>query len=172
MKAEELHTLDGEELSSRLKGARRELYELRFKLAVGQLDDHRQIRKVRKDIARILTVVHARRLALVPGDEFQETEPLPRAVGGVPGEAGGGGEREAAVEVSEAASDVLAEPTSNPPHATPRSGLRGDPGEAGSAGTPEEETPEDVEAATEGEPDPPARRSRRRPAAGEEGNHD
>ena len=129
MKAEELHTLDGEELSSRLKGARRELYELRFKLAVGQLDDHRQIRKVRKDIARILTVVHARRLALVPGDEFQETEPLPRAVGGVPGE-------------------------------------------AGSAGTPGEETPEDVETATEGEPDPPARRSRRRPAAGEEGNHD
>ena len=62
MKAEELQTLDAEELSSRLKGARRELYELRFKLAVGQLDDHRQIRKVRKDIARILTVVHTRRL--------------------------------------------------------------------------------------------------------------
>jgi large subunit ribosomal protein L29 len=62
VKAEELQTLDAEELSSRLKGARRELYELRFKLAVGQLDDHRQIRKVRKDIARILTVVHTRRL--------------------------------------------------------------------------------------------------------------
>jgi large subunit ribosomal protein L29 len=62
VKAEELQTLDAEGLSSRLKGARRELYELRFKLAVGQLDDHRQIRKVRKDIARILTVVHARRL--------------------------------------------------------------------------------------------------------------
>jgi large subunit ribosomal protein L29 len=160
VKAEELHTLDGEELSSRLKGARRELYELRFKLAVGQLDDHRQIRKVRKDIARILTVVHARRLALVPGDEFQDTETLPRAVGGVPGEAGGGGEPEAAVEVSEPASDVLAESPSNPPH------------EAGFAGTPGEETPEDVETATEGEPGPPARRSRRRPAAGEEGNHD
>ncbi len=68
VKAEDLRTLDGEELTSRLRGARRELYELRFKLAVGQLDDHRQIRKVRKDIARILTVVHARRL----GEEIME----------------------------------------------------------------------------------------------------
>ena len=68
MKAEDLRTLDGEELSSRLKSSRRELYELRFKLAVGQLDDHRQIRQVRKDIARILTVVHARRL----GEEIFE----------------------------------------------------------------------------------------------------
>ena len=73
MKADELQTLDTEELNSRLKGARRELYELRFKLAVGQLDDNRQIRKVRKDIARILTVVHARRLAMVPWGE--QTEP-------------------------------------------------------------------------------------------------
>jgi large subunit ribosomal protein L29 len=71
VKADELRTLDAEELGSRLKGARRELYELRFKLAVGQLDDHRQVRKVRKDIARILTVVHARRL----GEEVQAVEP-------------------------------------------------------------------------------------------------
>jgi large subunit ribosomal protein L29 len=72
VKAEELQTLDAEELNSRLKGARRELYELRFKLAVGQLDDHRQIRKVRKDIARILTVVHARRLEGAPEAELPE----------------------------------------------------------------------------------------------------
>ena len=72
VKAEELQTLDAEELNSRLKGARRELYELRFKLAVGQLDDHRQIRKVRKDIARILTVVHARRREGAPEAELPE----------------------------------------------------------------------------------------------------
>lgn len=64
MKAEELRALDAEELTTRLKGARRELYELRFKLAVGQLDDHRQIRRARRDIARILTVVHQRRLGI------------------------------------------------------------------------------------------------------------
>ena len=72
VKAEELQTLDAEELNSRLRGARRELYELRFKLAVGQLDDHRQIRKVRKDIARILTVVHARRRDGAPEAELPE----------------------------------------------------------------------------------------------------
>jgi large subunit ribosomal protein L29 len=62
MKTEELRELDAEELGGRLKGARRELYELRFKLAVGQLDNHREIRKARKEIAQILTVVHQRRL--------------------------------------------------------------------------------------------------------------
>ena len=61
MKVEELRTLDGEELEGKLKDARRELYELRFKLAVGQLDNHRQIRQARKDIAQILTIVHRRR---------------------------------------------------------------------------------------------------------------
>jgi large subunit ribosomal protein L29 len=62
MKPEERRTLDAEELGGRLKGARRELYELRFKLAVGQLENHRQILKVRKDIARILMVIHQRQL--------------------------------------------------------------------------------------------------------------
>ncbi len=69
MKAAELMVLDGEELTAKLKESRRELYELRFKLAVGQLENNRQIRRVRKDIARILTVVHQRRwdMALEPG---------------------------------------------------------------------------------------------------------
>src|SRR5690349_3284951 len=89
VKAEELRTLDSEELDTRLKGARRELYELRFKLAVGQLDDHRQIRKVRKDIARILTAVHQRRLGVVAvavaEPEMAETvEPEAAASGGTP----------------------------------------------------------------------------------------
>jgi large subunit ribosomal protein L29 len=68
MKTEELRELDAEELGGRLKGARRELYELRFKLAVGQQDNHREIRKARKEIARILTVVHQRRLEAVEGE--------------------------------------------------------------------------------------------------------
>jgi large subunit ribosomal protein L29 len=61
VRAEELRALELTELEDRLKSARRELYELRFKLAVGQLENHRQIRKTRKDIARILTVLHQRR---------------------------------------------------------------------------------------------------------------
>jgi large subunit ribosomal protein L29 len=108
VKAEDLRTLDGEELTSRLKGARRELYELRFKLAVGQLDDHRQIRKVRKDIARILTVVHARRL----GEEIMEApaeEPAVEAVTGEP-EAAAAAEPEA-VAGAESAADARNEET-------------------------------------------------------------
>ena len=69
MKPEELRVLDVEELVGRLKSSRRELYELRFKLAVGQLDDHRQIRKVRQDIARILTFKRRRELGLVPDEQ-------------------------------------------------------------------------------------------------------
>jgi large subunit ribosomal protein L29 len=65
VKTEELRVLDVEELLGRLKSSRRELYELRFKLAVGQLDDHRQIRKVRHDIAQILTFKRQRELGLV-----------------------------------------------------------------------------------------------------------
>ncbi len=65
----DLRELDQEELDARLKQSRRELYELRFKLAVGQLENNREIHKVRKDIARILTVIHQQRLEAVPGVE-------------------------------------------------------------------------------------------------------
>jgi large subunit ribosomal protein L29 len=71
VKPEELRVLDAEELLGRLKSSRRELYELRFKLAVGQLDDHRQIRKVRQDIARILTFKRQRELGMVQEDDVQ-----------------------------------------------------------------------------------------------------
>jgi large subunit ribosomal protein L29 len=64
MKADEARVLETDELDGRLKSSRRELYELRFKLAVGQLDDHRQIRKVRSDIARLLTVKRQRELGI------------------------------------------------------------------------------------------------------------
>jgi len=73
VKAEELAVLEGHELSERLKASRRELYELRFQVAVGQLENNREIRKVKKDIARILTVIRGRELAAYH-------EPAPAAV--------------------------------------------------------------------------------------------
>ena len=60
MKIDELTVLERHELGDKLRAARRELYELRFKNAVGQLDNKSQISKVRKDIARILTVLRQR----------------------------------------------------------------------------------------------------------------
>jgi large subunit ribosomal protein L29 len=52
--------LEVDELGGRMRTARRELYELRFKHAVGQLENSSQISKARHDIARIMTVLHER----------------------------------------------------------------------------------------------------------------
>jgi large subunit ribosomal protein L29 len=82
VKTEELRVLDVEELLGRLKTSRRELYELRFKLAVGQLDDHRQIRKVRHDIAQILTFKRQRELGLLA--EGAQDVPAEAAVAAAP----------------------------------------------------------------------------------------
>jgi large subunit ribosomal protein L29 len=64
VKVGELRVLEDDELGTRLKTARRELYELRFKHAVGQLDNASQIARVRHDIARILTVLNERELGI------------------------------------------------------------------------------------------------------------
>ena len=74
MKPQELVALEPDELTERLRGSRRELYELRFKLAVGQLENNREIRKVRKDIARILTVLHQKQQQPVGATAAQEVE--------------------------------------------------------------------------------------------------
>jgi large subunit ribosomal protein L29 len=64
VKVDELRVLEEDELGARLKTSRRELYELRFKSAVGQLENSSQIAKVRHDIARILTVLNERELGI------------------------------------------------------------------------------------------------------------
>ena len=64
MKVAELRVLEVDELNGRLRTSRRELYELRFKHAVGQLENSSQIAKVRHDIARIMTVLTERELGI------------------------------------------------------------------------------------------------------------
>jgi large subunit ribosomal protein L29 len=66
MKVDELRVMEADELGGRLRTARRELYELRFKHAVGQLENSSQISKVRHDIARIMTVLSERELGIAP----------------------------------------------------------------------------------------------------------
>ena len=110
MKVEELRTLDAEELEGKLKDARRELYELRFKLAVGQLDNHRQIRQVRKDIAQILTIVHQRRWEGWEDEAAAEPEP----VGARRASPADAPEAEAAAEEPEAVEAVDAESVDSP----------------------------------------------------------
>ena len=65
--ATELVVLGEEELVSRLTESRRELLNLRFQLATGQLDNPARIGHVRREVARILTVLRQRELAEIEG---------------------------------------------------------------------------------------------------------
>lgn len=56
MKANELRDLSDEELIERMRETRKQIFNLRFQHATGQLDNPRKLRLVRQDIARIMTV--------------------------------------------------------------------------------------------------------------------
>ena len=77
MKVGELRGLADDELDTRLRSARRELYELRFKHAVGQLENASQLSKVRHDIARIMTVRRERDFGIVAQSSDDEVEVAP-----------------------------------------------------------------------------------------------
>ena len=55
----------------RVREAKEELFNLRFQMATGQLDNNRRLRTVRHDIARVYTVMRERELGLLgrPDDE-------------------------------------------------------------------------------------------------------
>jgi large subunit ribosomal protein L29 len=63
-KAEELRELPDDELSARIESAKEELFNLRFQLATGQLDNPARIRQVRHDVARLATVLREREIDL------------------------------------------------------------------------------------------------------------
>lgn len=60
MKAKELRDLSTEELYQRLAELKEELFNLRFQLATGQLENPMRVRAIRKDIARVKTVITER----------------------------------------------------------------------------------------------------------------
>ena len=62
MQAHELRELTEEELRLRLQETRRELFNLRQQWYAGSLEDHNRLRAVRKDIARIMTILREREL--------------------------------------------------------------------------------------------------------------
>lgn len=62
MKASELRELSVEELQIKLKDLKEELFQLRFQLAVNQLDNPMRISVVKKDIARVNTILRQREL--------------------------------------------------------------------------------------------------------------
>ncbi len=63
--AVELRLLDADGLAEKLRDAKEELFNLRFQNATGQLDKTARLRTVRKDIARIYTVLRERELGII-----------------------------------------------------------------------------------------------------------
>ncbi|HEX9231218.1 MAG TPA: 50S ribosomal protein L29 [Jatrophihabitantaceae bacterium] len=60
----EFRELHDDELETRLREAKEELFNLRFQMATGQLDNNRRLRAVRHEIARIYTILRERELGL------------------------------------------------------------------------------------------------------------
>jgi large subunit ribosomal protein L29 len=67
--AAELRAVSADDLAEKLAEAKEELFNLRFQNATGQLDNTARLRAVRKDIARIYTVMRERELGIVEGAE-------------------------------------------------------------------------------------------------------
>ncbi|MEX1163551.1 MAG: 50S ribosomal protein L29 [Nitriliruptor sp.] len=66
--AAELRELQDDELLEKLAEGKEELFNLRFQIVTGQLDDPRRIKQVKREVARVLTVMRERELAAVTSD--------------------------------------------------------------------------------------------------------
>jgi len=71
--AGELRELTNEELTEKLREAKEELFNLRFQMATGQLDNNRRLRVVRREIARAYTVLNERELGLSSGPAGEDS---------------------------------------------------------------------------------------------------
>jgi len=60
----ELRELEVDELATKLKEAKEELFNLRFQAATGQLESHGRLFAIRKEIARIYTIMRERELGI------------------------------------------------------------------------------------------------------------
>lgn len=64
MKASEIRKLNDSQLNTKLSDLKEELFNLRFQSATGQLDNPMRIREVKKDIAKVKTIVTERELGI------------------------------------------------------------------------------------------------------------
>ena len=70
--AADLRGLGREELNKLVLELKEELFSLRFQGATGQLESHGRLREVRKDIARVYTVIQERNLGIVPDPDVEK----------------------------------------------------------------------------------------------------
>ena len=73
MKAFELRKMTYKELGEALDESKEELFNLRFQLVTNQLDNHTRLREVRREVARIKTVMHEQEIAAYE-QQLQEDE--------------------------------------------------------------------------------------------------
>ncbi len=71
-KADDLRTLESDELVTKLREAKEELFKLRFQYASGQLESHGRLSAVRKEIARIYTVLREIELGITVREDNTE----------------------------------------------------------------------------------------------------
>ena len=69
----EFRELHDDELETRLREAKEELFNLRFQMATGQLTNNRRLRTVRQEIARVYTVLRERELGLASGPDGKDS---------------------------------------------------------------------------------------------------
>jgi large subunit ribosomal protein L29 len=82
MKANEVREMESDEMHTRIGELKEELFNLRFQLATGQLDNHSRISAVKRDVARIRTILRERdfmaseqaKTTTAPAEEGQEEE--------------------------------------------------------------------------------------------------
>ena len=76
LSAHELDEMNASDLEAKLREAKEELFNLRFQAATGQLESHGRLRTVKKDIARIYTVVRERELGIrsAPGAQAENAQ--------------------------------------------------------------------------------------------------
>lgn len=74
-KPAELRTFDDDEIGTRLTDARQELFNLRFQVVTGQLDNTARIGQLRKEVARLMTVLRQREI-----DEAEQLGAQPQDV--------------------------------------------------------------------------------------------
>lgn len=72
MKIKEIRNLSVEDLNLKLKNLKAELFNLRFQLAVNQLENPMRIKAVRKKIARVNTIIRERELSAQKVNAYQE----------------------------------------------------------------------------------------------------
>lgn len=64
MKAEDVRAKTLDELRSELEGLKKEQFNLRFQKATGQLENSARVRQIRRDIARIQTIMREKRVSV------------------------------------------------------------------------------------------------------------